>query len=218
LRILDDLNDVLSVRNESDDVARVDDVTIEKVQLSKEELDQSLFEYEQFRNARTKPTKHENQSKPQFLVAQLTNSKRLNALVSTNILENLEKSLSMFTERTGTENSRVQEEYRQLALGNCLNMSEARVEELSTKFQQALKGMLIDDRVGSDTPEFGYNDVKPTNLSDMYRWEPVTESVVDDLLDNQGNAVACENEKELTYAFYYEYYYKSLLKQFLPNK
>ncbi len=45
------MNDVISVRNESDDVARVDDVTIEKVQLSKEELDQSLFEYEQFRNA-----------------------------------------------------------------------------------------------------------------------------------------------------------------------
>ena len=40
----EDLNDVVCTKNDSDEIARVDDVTIEKVTLSKEKLDQSLFE------------------------------------------------------------------------------------------------------------------------------------------------------------------------------
>ena len=41
------MNDIVSIRNETTNNDQLDDVTIEKVDISKEELALSLFEYEQ---------------------------------------------------------------------------------------------------------------------------------------------------------------------------
>ena len=71
-------------------MARIDDVTIEIVNLSKEELDMSLFEYEQLKN--TKPnltsklygsatTNKENKHSK----LELTNSVTLNKLIQKNL-------------------------------------------------------------------------------------------------------------------------------------
>ncbi len=210
-------------------------MTIEKVDLSKEELDQSLFEYEQFKASKTKPNKRENLMLPKFSVFELTNSKRLNSLVETDILENLERSLEAFKKDNYIDSEAdggiisVQEEYKKLALNNGLNLSKARIQDLASKFRKTVEDWLT-DKSRSSNNEFGKNEFKATDLKDLYKWKPVTEPVVnvDDSIDEnqdkdyfndfsvESGAVE-QNEKILNYAFYYEYYYKNLLKQFLAK-
>lgn len=218
-KYLEDLNDVICTKNDSDDVAKVDDVTIEKVTLSKEELDRSLFEYELFKNS-SKELKKKDTRNDSIIIS--TDSKRLNEISKSNIFRDIEDSFNSFiqdNENCQIENldiNKIQNEYKKLSNGN---ISQITIEQFDEN-RSILHRDIEQTTKKNDTNEEQLEKTKVYDLKELYKWETVSGKLTADKVTSKEDTTYVESKEKETYrdhiyAFYYQYYFKYLSNKFI---
>ncbi len=192
-------------------MARIDDVTIEKVNLSKEELDMSLFEYEQLKN--TKPnltsklygsatTNKENKHSK----LELTNSVTLNKLIQvSDLYRNIENNCEE-TSLKDTDIEKVQREFCGLANENCLVVDRNYVIEMRLRLKAEQKERL-EAKYLVDTKE------TVVEFGELYKWT----SVVKEQKQTKKRVAIKKSASDegFIYAYYYNYYYQHFLDQLI---
>lgn len=201
----------MSIRNDSDEMARVDDVTIEKVKLSKEELDLSLFEYEQMKHSKYNETKIFGSIKEKKTI-QLTNSSALNKLISSDFYQNIEKNFK--ANRNDNNFEEVQHVLNSLVERNCTTVKINYVMDMRLKLRTELKTKLNQLKANDSTEKSALVD-----LNELYKWMPVEkESITEKTVKYsakkiESKSLLINDDENLIYTYYYNYYYQKFFKQ-----
>jgi len=173
------------------------------VSVSREELDQSLFEYEQFKKNTFKPKlKKDLKNTKQLQV----NNSILNKFLSSGLLGSIEASLTEKREENFDLNL-IQNEFMGLKKENSVNLN---ISEMKSRFKAELAARLNKELIGKkDTTT---NEV--FDLKEMYKWKKVDEKAKKPT--TQPKTVPISLDKHwIAYAHYYNYYYKAYLKNAL---
>lgn len=196
----------MSIRNDSNEMARVDDVTIEKVKLSKEELDFSLFEYEQVKHSKYKIYGSNKDKK----TIQLTNSVALNELISSDFYQNIEKNCK--ANRNDNNFEEVQYVLNSLVERNCTTVKINHVIDMRLKLRTELKAKLKQLKANDSTEKNALVD-----LNELYKWMPVVkESITEKTIQCSAKKIESKSllkNENLIYTYYYNYYYQQFFKQ-----
>lgn len=226
--------------NDTKDSNRKDDFTIEKVSLTKEQLDKSLFEYEQNKNLKKYSTSVKSldieKSDKERTVKKI---KKLDESVS---IEDVEKSFDEF--KANKENFEIisapkftmfQKENFKILDEKSLSISLDEIEEtlksLDNEFNLKMKAKTDQKK---DKKEEESNE--PVDLKTLYKWEPVEKKAKisekyqdnqqiksinkkiksaksrNDLVDKRDHP---DGQNYLTYSYYYAYFYKHYFNNFL---
>lgn len=192
-------------------MARVDDVTIEKVKLSKEELDLSLFEYEQMKHSKYNETKIFGSIKEKKTI-QLTNSSALNKLISSDFYQNIEKNFK--ANRNDNNFEEVQHVLNSLVERNCTTVKINYVMDMRLKLRTELKTKLNQLKANDSTEKSALVD-----LNELYKWMPVEkESITEKTVKYsakkiESKSLLINDDENLIYTYYYNYYYQKFFKQ-----
>lgn len=175
----EDLNDVVCTKNDSDEIARVDDVTIEKVTLSKEKLDQSLFEYEFFKNCSEK----NKNTKTKDFTNITTDSNRLNQLLDSSLFQDIKNNFNMFIQGGKTENihvDHIQDEYNELTDKMSFKITRDMIAENQTILHEGIEKCLI-----SECNEKYIEISEVYDLKELYKWNTVSEKITEETKVNK---------------------------------
>jgi len=172
------LNDIILTRNEIKKSDNIDDFTIEKVVISKEELDNSLFEYEQYKNSKRyfssqKHSLSELEPPPPKKANKQSTSEIKDSIDNLNLIDKLEMSLAEFRQnkiKKSVDLNKIQNRYRNILNENSLNINVEQVAEMRLKFinEFALKAQ---KNTSVKFKEKSSNE--PINLNTLYKWEVV---------------------------------------------
>ena len=204
----EDLNDVVCTKNDSDEIARVDDVTIEKVTLSKEKLDQSLFEYEFFKNCSEK----NKNTKTKDFTNITTDSNRLNQLLDSSLFQDIKNNFNMFIQGGKTENihvDHIQDEYNELTDKMSFKITRDMIAENQTILHEGIEKCLI-----SECNEKYIEISEVYDLKELYKWNTVSEKITEETKVNKVDLQAEQSTfRDKVYTYYYQYYFESILNQ-----
>ena len=237
----EDLEDIVSKRNETSGQSRLDDVTVERVLINRNELDLSLFEYEKHKNAKKPKTDSKLESSDG--VERLANMKHphLRRIAGSNLFKEMEQSLKKFTqtkEKTDSNLSQIQNAYLEIDPVP-LDLTTQEISHLSAEFKESIqkkKGIL--NKIASKQAK---SKARVPNPANIYKWQSVERNntnleinseqckesmsfrAKDDAREAEGDQVETE-ENAMTdadhysvYSFYYNYYFNYYLKQ-ISNK
>ncbi len=168
------MNDIISVRNDVNDMLRIDDVTIERVNISKKELDRSLFDYEKHKN--TKKTsavskKHSHVANQEFISNQTQNESNVNSESHlTNILQELE---AFKKEGARLDLNSIQQKYIKLFRHVSVDLDQEKVSLQRSNLNKQFAAKL---GLKSDQGLIKKKIAQPVfNLKELYKWQPVEE-------------------------------------------
>ena len=232
----DDLSDIVLTRNEAVKLARIDDVTISKVELSKEELDHSLFEYEQHKHTKKLNTDIQQKSTDILTRKGLTNESKIFA-PNFMPMKELEKQFAEFDPAypASINLNEVQTKFQSILHKNCLNIDVDNIKELRSKLNADFCSKLIDSLEKENSIKSANSGKLETtqivNLNTFYKWEQIdtaketrlssSEILKSTLENNKRTEIVQENDqnelnrKLLLYSHYYSYYYKKFLKNYI---
>lgn len=215
----ENLDDIISMRNFSDNLERVDDVTIEKVNISKEQLDKSLLDYEQNKNTRFRKEKTAQhvvelkEIKHQFIQSVLMPR-----------ISDIQKSLD--EHRSGKPQVTVTAQDVQDSYTNKLYRSN---QDLATVVNRRKEiNRLFDTKLGIDGKK--EPQAKPNSfydLKELYKWETVVKPrpVKPDHVESKPQVVLPDKKQEISldqliwkYSSCYSYYYTHFINQLCINK
>lgn len=174
-------------------------MTIEKVQLTKAQLDQSLFEYEQSRNKAIHSRYRKEQKR-----SDLTDSTFLNELmVLPNMCQYLEEDFKKFDYIEDIENlKRIQESYAEISSKKGVKLSLKEVKMLTGKFKNDMAVKLKINQIEAAASGDLENALEKLNgISDWKSVEKIEEKC------------PVETDKNILYSYYYSYYFKNFLRQ-----
>jgi superfamily II DNA/RNA helicase len=201
----DNLQDIVSSRNEIKDQFRLDDVTIQKVEISKEELDRSLFEYEQFKNSSIKFNriiKNNDMDLGKKSLIRLNNP-ILNEIIEPNLMENTE---NYFLNRTNFNEkidlNTIQNNF--IGLKNQNKFKSNDILNLKLKFKNDLESKINKEAIHKSEIK---NEI--INLNEMYKWKQATKK--------ETKKITAIEDQSYLYAYYYNYYFKNYLSQINNN-
>lgn len=200
------MKDILSSRNEIKDQIRIDDVTIQKVDVSREELDKSLFDYEQFKNKNIKTRKVYD-----FNLENISPASELSPILSSlckfetieqDFKDNLIKTIPLET---------VQNSYIKLQNETKLNFNQNEIKNLKLKFKNDYEA-----KFNSTTTSLKDEKIENVNLAEMYKWEQV-EKPIEPKKKTKQKPLSL-SDQSLIYSHYYNYYFKYYYTILQTNK
>ena len=165
----------MSTRNDINDAQRIDDVTIEKVNISKEQLDKSLFDYEQHKNTK-KSYGIPNKVKNNTMSNTEKDSKSMKGVNYSVSLVEIEKDLEDFlinpTQNMYAELSMIKRSKLTLTLEDVVKKKSDLEKSFSEKLE--IKSIKVDANVKSEptTKKFA----QFYNLKEIYKWQPVNKT------------------------------------------
>ena len=176
--------------------------------VTREELDQSLFEYEQFKKNAFKPKLKKDLNK---ITSRLqVNSSILNELLSADLLSSIEESL-VEKKKENFDLNLIQNEF--IILKN-QNSAKLNILEMKLKFKAELAA-----QTNKETP--GKKDKiskEVFDLKEMYKWKKVDEKIKKPTAEPKtaGSEMSLD-QQWIAYAHYYNYYFKAFLKNALNS-
>lgn len=205
--MIENLGDVMFTRNESKAKNRIDDVTIERVKLNREEFDESLFEYEKHKSVIKASFQEKQQKRQQDFV---NKEEKLQINVT---MDELERDLLAYKMNTNKERNQSRK------LENGLEKYQISLEEIAKK-RDELKSKM--DRILSVKTDDDSNkqplkpDItkkqEPQNLNDLYKWVKVEKSKTQEKI--QEPEINQSPDYQQLYSNYYYNYYKHYFNQF----
>ncbi|CAF0848694.1 unnamed protein product [Brachionus calyciflorus] len=180
----DGLDDIVLVKNEISDEQRKDDVTIEKVKLSKQQLDNSLFEYE-----KSKHTSHKYTSK-----TPLKQKKKI-SIISIEKIDIIFKNLNFDEPKTDS-------------IDHIIDKRKFKVTNINSKLStinKKLKNLILENEKDDtmDTKE----TTEMVNLNDLYKWEEVKRETPSKLETQEPSSYNLYDY----FSYYYQYYFRKYL-------
>lgn len=133
------------VKNPKSEESRKDDVTIEKVQLSKEQLDVSLFEYEKSKGTRY-PAKQINKQRTKV------------SILSIEKIQNLLKKCDLNAEND---------------MNNLYNSKKISVKNFNKKYSKLIERINNLTLEKTESAPREEEVAEPINLNELYKWEEV---------------------------------------------
>lgn len=194
-------------RNEATEASRKDDVTIEKVILTKEQLDKSLFEYEEHKKI-DKYTKSKIVESNKIEIESEKTQKLSNngRLVTFDEIEKNFQNFQNFQNENENENLEItQKMIYKCLIEKCANLDINEVWEKRRDFSKALNLRLKNE--GSKTIEKPKESI---DLKTLYPWQPVEKTPRKEIKHRQEKLATAVNEPDqlLAYSMYYNFYYK----------
>lgn len=159
----------------------MDDFTIEKVVISKEELDDSLFEYEQYKNSKRYFTSQKNSSSeleppPPKKAFKQTTSQIKDSISNLNLIDELEMSIAEYRQsrinKKSVDLNQIQNRYRNILNENNHSINVEQVADMRLRFKNefALKAKQNVTK-SARSKEKSLNE--PISLNSLYKWEVV---------------------------------------------
>ncbi len=172
----ENLDDVVSFRNDISDLQRVDDITIKKVDISKKELDKSLFEYEKDKSNRLQIQKFSSNAKKSanldFKNEKTMNENSISSRVSYSLIENDFKMFcenkKKYIEELNIEKSKQNHSFKTVDSG--LTLEKVKLKRIEVNEILAKKLNFESNMTKNSTKD---RKEPLVSLKELYKWQPV---------------------------------------------
>lgn len=205
--MIENLGDVMFTRNESKAKNRIDDVTIERVKLNREEFDESLFEYEKHKSVIKASFQEKQQKRQQDFV---NKEEKLQINVTMDELERDLLTYKMNSNKERNQRSRKLENgLEKYQIDISLEEIAKKRDELKSKMDRILSVKTEDE---SNKQPVKTDKKEPQNLNDLYKWVKVERPKTQEKL--QEPEINQSPDYQQLYSSYYYNYYKQYFNQF----
>jgi hypothetical protein len=217
----DDLEDIVATRNDELKAARIDDVTIAKVEFSKTELDHSLFEYEQHKMTKNNISSQRISDFEDKNRSHVSDKNLYENLCQKFIrLEDIENEFYQFglSAKFNIDINEAQSSLNSVLKNKSPHFNETEIKELKEKMKKDFNSKQNKFN-GTESIIKGEN-IQPVNLNSLYKWEKIDKEVQGKEESTQLNIDEPEcldemdiNKKISIYSQCYVYYYQKNFKK-----
>lgn len=206
--MLENLGDVMFTRNESKAKNRIDDVTIERVKLNREEFDESLFEYEKHKSVIKASFQEKQQKRQQDFV---NKEEKLQINVTMDELERDLLAYKMNTNKERNQSRKLENGLEKYQIDISLEEIAKKRDELKSKMDRILSVKTDDEPNKQPVKPDITKKQEPQNLNDLYKWVKVERPKTQEKIQEPENQSL---EYQQLYSNYYYSYYRHYFNQF----
>lgn len=206
--MLENLGDVMFTRNESKAKNRIDDVTIERVKLNREEFDESLFEYEKHKSVIKASFQEKQQKRQQDFV---NKEEKLQINVTMDELERDLLAYKMNTNKERNQSRKLENGLEKYQIDISLEEIAKKKDELKSKMDRILSVKTDDEPNKQPVKPDITKKQEPQNLNDLYKWVKVERPKTQEKIQEPENQSL---EYQQLYSNYYYSYYRHYFNQF----